>query len=307
MRTSFLYSLLFLLTSVPAAAVAQDPSPPPQPDLDEGSPSPEATTNETANAPQPGEPDTDAADTSSDEVERAGESADNATSKRQGTLDESSIADSDAGPASAADTDAATATLDAVLAVVESCSNLGRESDLSPGGGATGASEGAGGSGSLARGSRSSTPLVVAPVEGFGFDWLFGAALVGLSFGVGSMALARRGRREMVLDTPAEPKPATEIPAIPAPTVSLADLARHVQNQPLDAAGQFAIGVEFLRNGDVPRGIRHLELSVRMDPAGLLVILDHEDLEDVRRNPDVRRFLRRYHDEQQRRLWSGYA
>lgn len=96
-----------------------------------------------------------------------------------------------------------------------------------------------------------------------------------------------------------------------APTVfalpTVEDLFGRVRSHPLDGQAHFQLGVELIRLGVPEVALHHLNRSFRLRPDALLRLLEDPAYVVLRGREDVRRLLRQFHREQQRRIWAGYA
>lgn len=103
------------------------------------------------------------------------------------------------------------------------------------------------------------------------------------------------------------PSPArTGKPQPPAPP-QFEELADRVAQNALDGEAQVLLGVELLARGERAAGLVHLERGIRLLPVAVLHLLKAPELDWLRHDEGVRRVLRRFHRDQQRRLWTGYA
>ncbi len=104
-----------------------------------------------------------------------------------------------------------------------------------------------------------------------------------------------------------KPRPTPATIGIAPPPPSLADLVQRVRERPNDGPAQFALGVEFFEAGHREKSLRHLERAFRLAPEVVLHLLNDPRYGAVRSDDDVRRILKRFHRDLQRRIFAGYA
>lgn len=115
----------------------------------------------------------------------------------------------------------------------------------------------------------------------------------------------RRSRRRFAGNAPTRRHPA---PPPPAPARDPLEVAlERIRENPLDGDAHFDLGVELLQAGDLESALPHLDRSFRLMPVTILKLLGDPTYAPVLENPSVRDLLGRYHREQQRKLWAGYA
>lgn len=126
--------------------------------------------------------------------------------------------------------------------------------------------------------------------------------VVGLLLGVTGGVAATRLR----LHRPFSTTPIATKLTPPEPTW-LETLLRRIDVNPFDGEARFHLGLELLRRGNDALGLRHLAQGFRYHPAGILRLLQDPDLAPIRDHVEVRRLLKRFHRDQSRRVWTGYA
>lgn len=144
----------------------------------------------------------------------------------------------------------------------------------------------------------------VAPGAAAGLAGTFGGLLtlaaLGALFGLARGARTLRARSTLELADP-------DVGPLHPDAPSFAALLERVRARPLDADAQFDVGVTFLAAGNVERGIGHLDWAFRLRPECVLRLLGEPRYEAVRRRAEVRLLLKRFRDEQYRKIWVGYA
>lgn len=120
---------------------------------------------------------------------------------------------------------------------------------------------------------------------------------------VGALALGALGG--FTLRLPRWPRRQSQPPAPAGPT--LEQLVDRVQAAPLDGEAHFQLAVELMRRGEPKLALRHFERSFRLVPDTILRLLENPEFRPLLQDEDVRRILRRFHRDQQRKIWAGYA
>ncbi len=160
--------------------------------------------------------------------------------------------------------------------------------------------------------SSAFAPVAAAPDDGF-LGEISNSFGVWSSLAMGALTVAILGvktlRRPRAMAKPADPLTAAAAPKPPdpAPAATLDELVERAQKSPLDGEAQFVLGVELFRRGQPDIALRHLDRSFRLQPGGIMRLLEDPELAPMRDHGEVRQLLGRYHREQQRRVWAGYA
>jgi hypothetical protein len=138
------------------------------------------------------------------------------------------------------------------------------------------------------------------------------AAGVWTSLAVGALTIGVLGVH--TFRAPGRLRSAAAPPAAPAPApppaeekLGLPELIERAQKEPLNSGLQFDLGVELIKIGRADVGLRALDRSFRLEPGGILKLLEDPELAPLRERHEVRLLLGRFQREQHRKVWAGYA
>lgn len=141
-----------------------------------------------------------------------------------------------------------------------------------------------------------------------------GAAAAVLAAGLGIAGSLRFRPSVAVPGVPHPARAAAIARPRPAPTsggweqgLRVSDLLERVRTNPLDGIARFELGIALLKADHLELGLKHLDRAFRLFPEALLRFLEDPAFGPLRQRDEVKRILRRFQRDQERRLWMGYA